>query len=81
MDFRFQNLPERKGRCCRWQISFLLRDGLSSLMGGATVVDTSARLPDGPHEFHTPKWFNLALDRQLRWRAEAEDRLEALFAA
>ena len=21
VDFRFQNLPERKGRCCRWQIS------------------------------------------------------------
>jgi hypothetical protein len=81
VDFRFQNLADGKGRCCRWRISFKLRGLLSSLMGGATVVDTSARLPDGPHEFHTPKWFNLALDRQLRWRAEAEDRLEALFAA
>jgi hypothetical protein len=80
-DFRFQNLPGGKGRCCRWQISFLLRSLLSSLMGGTTVVDTAVRLPDGPHEFHTPRWFNFALDRQLRWWAEAENRVEALFAA
>jgi hypothetical protein len=81
VDFRFQYVPERKGRCCRWQIGFELRSALLSVMGGATVVDTPAPLPDGPHEFHTPKWFNFALDRQLRWRAGAEDRLEALFAA
>jgi len=81
VDFRFQNLPERKGRCCRWRISFMLRSLLSSLMGEATVVDTRDRLPDGPHEFHTPKWFNFVLDRQLRWWAEAENRVEALFAA
>jgi hypothetical protein len=81
MDCRFQNLPERKGRCCRWQISMMLRSLLSSLMGGTTVVDTAIPLPDGHHEFHTPKWFNFALDRQLRWRAEAERRVELLFAA
>jgi hypothetical protein len=81
VDYRFQNLPERKGRCCRWQISFLLRDELSSLMGGATVVDTLGRLPDGPHEFHTPKWFNFDRDRQLRWLAEAERQVESLLAA
>jgi hypothetical protein len=66
VDYRFQNLPERKGSCCRWQISFLLRDELTSLMGGATVVDTVGRLPDGPHAFHTPKWFKFDRDRQLR---------------
>jgi hypothetical protein len=81
VDYRFQNLPERKGRCCRWRISFLLRDALSSLMGGATVVDTLGRLPDGPHEFHTPKWFNFDRDRQLRWWAEAERQVELLYAA
>jgi hypothetical protein len=81
VDFRFQNLPERKGRCCRWRVSFMLRSLLSSLMGEATVVDTATRLPDGPHEFHTPKWFNFALDRQLRWWAEAERQVEALLAA
>jgi hypothetical protein len=69
-----------KGRCCLWRISFTRRSLLSSLLGGATVVDTPARLPDGPHEFHTPRWFNFALDRQLRWWAEAEARVEALFA-
>jgi hypothetical protein len=34
VDFRFQNLPESKGRCCRWQLSFMLRSTLSSFMGG-----------------------------------------------
>jgi hypothetical protein len=81
VDFRFQNLPEGKGRCCRWQISFLLRGVLSSLMGGTTVVDTVGRFPNGPHEFHTPRWFNFTLERERRWWAEAEDRVEALFAA
>jgi hypothetical protein len=81
VDFRFQNLPERKGRCCRWHTSFMLRGLLSSLMGGTTVVDTAAGLPDGPHESHTPKWFNFVLDGHLRWRAEAETSIEALFAA
>ena len=81
VDFRFQNLPERKGRCCRWQISLMLRSVLDSLMGGGTVVDTAAPLPDGPHEFHTPKWFNFVLDRQRRWLAEAEREVERLFAA
>jgi hypothetical protein len=80
-DCRFQNLPEGKGRCCRWQISFALRSLLSSLMGEATVVDTAARFADGPHEFHTPQWFNFARDRQLRWWAEAERQVEMLFAA
>jgi hypothetical protein len=81
VDFRFQNLPERKGRCCRWQISFVLRSLLSFVMGETTVVDTAAPLPDGPHEFHTPEWFNFVLDRQRRWLVEAENRVEALFAA
>jgi hypothetical protein len=59
-DFRFQYVPERKGRCCRWQISFELRSALSGLQKGeTTVVDTAAPFPDGPHEFHRPKWFTL----------------------
>jgi hypothetical protein len=81
VDFRFQNLPERKGRCCRWQISFELRSILSSLMGGTTVVDTTCQLTDGPHEFLMPKWFNFVLDRQRRWWTEAEREIEAMFAA
>jgi hypothetical protein len=82
VDFRFQYLPERKGRCCRWQIGFELRGALSGLQRGeTTVVDTAAPLPDGPHEFHTPKWFNFVLDRQRRWLAEAEREVERLFAA
>ena len=81
VDFRFQNQPKRQGRCCRWQVSFLLRSVLSSLMGGTTVVDTPARIVDGPHEFHTPKWFSFVLDRQQRWLAEAENRIELMFAA
>jgi hypothetical protein len=81
VDFRFQHLPEGKGRCCRWKISFALRSVLLSLRGGTTVVDTADRLPDGPHEFHTPKWFNFALDGRLRWQAEAEMQVETLFAA
>jgi hypothetical protein len=82
VDFRFQYVPERKGRCCRWQISLELRSVLSGLQRGeTTVVDTPASLSDGPHEFHTPRWFNFVLDRQLRWLAEAEREVEALFAA
>ncbi len=77
-DFRFQNLPERKGRCCRWQISLMLRN---LVMGEITVVDTDVRLVDGPHAFHMPKWFDFARDRQGRWWSEAENKLEALFAA
>jgi hypothetical protein len=82
VDFRFQYVPERKGRCCRWQISFELRSALSGLQRGeTTVVDTAAPLPDGPHEFRTPKWFNFTLDRQRRWLAEAEREVDRLFAA
>jgi hypothetical protein len=82
VDFRFQNLPERKGRCCRWQISLMLRSVLPSVQRGeTTVVDTAAPFPDGPHEFHRPRWFNFAADREMRWLAEAERRVEALFAA
>src|SRR5262249_39693450 len=82
VDFRFQPVPERKGRCCRWQLSRLLGSGLSSVLkGGATVVDTAAPVPDGPHEFHRPQWFNFTRDRHLRWRAEAERGVEMLFAA
>lgn len=82
VDFRFQNLPERKGRSCRWQISMMLEGVLSSLlMGETTVVDTTDRLEDGPHEFHTPRWFNFVLDRQRRWLAEAEEQVELLLAA
>jgi hypothetical protein len=80
-DFRFQNQPERKGRCCRWQISLMLRSLLSFVMREITVVDTDVRLEDGPHEFHTPKWFDFVRDRQQRWWSEAESKLEALFAA
>jgi hypothetical protein len=81
-DFRFQYVPERKGRCCRWQIGLQLRSALFSLQRGeTTVVDTAAPLADGPHEFHTPRWFNFTLDSQLRWLAEAERQVEALFAA
>lgn len=82
VDFRFQNLPEGKGRCCRWQISMMLKGVLSSLlMGETTVVDTADRLEDGPHEFHIPRWFNFVLDRQRRWLAEAEEQVEMLLAA
>ena len=81
LDFRFQHLPGEGGRCCRWQIGLLLRGLLGSLVGGTTVVDTAAPFPDGPHEFHAPRWFNFALDRQLRWWAEAERQVEMLFAA
>jgi len=81
IDHRFQNLPERKGRCCRWQISFMLHGVLSSLMGETTVVDTACRLPNGHHEFHTPKWSNFTLDRHRRWLAEAENSIELMFAA
>jgi hypothetical protein len=82
VDFRFQYVPERKGRCCRWQIGFGLRGLLSSVQRGeTTVVDTAAPFPDGPHEFHTPKWFNFVADREMRWWAEADRRVEALFAA
>jgi hypothetical protein len=82
VDFRFQNLPERKGRCCRWQIGLGLRSVLSSFrMGETTVVDTAAPFPDGPHEFRTPKWFNFLLDRQRRWLSEAEREVDLLFAA
>jgi hypothetical protein len=44
-------------------------------------VDTDAHLPDGPHEFHRPEWYNFLLDEHLRWRAEAERQIELLFAA
>jgi hypothetical protein len=81
VEFRFQYVPERKGRCCRWQVSFELRSALLSLMGETTVVDTAAQLLDGPHEFHRPKWFNFVLDRQQRWLAEAEREVALLFAA
>lgn len=82
VDHRFQNLPERKGRCCKWRISMMLGGVLSALLKGeTTVVDTACRLPDGPHDFHTPKWFNFTLDRQLRWWAEAERQVEMLIAA
>jgi hypothetical protein len=82
VDFRFQYVPERKGRCCRWKISDELRSALSGLQRGeTTVVDTAAPFPDGPHEFHTPKWFNFILDRQRRWLAEAEREVDLLFAA
>jgi hypothetical protein len=82
VDFRFQYVPERQGRCCRWQISFQLLSALSDLQRGeTTVVDTPAPFADGPHEFHTPKWFNFVLDRQRRWLAEAEREVEMLFAA
>lgn len=82
VDFRFQNLPERKGRSCRWQLGMMLKGVLSSLlMGETTVVDTADRLEDGPYEFHTPRWFNFALDRQRRWLAEAEEQVEMLLAA
>lgn len=82
VDFRFQNLPQRKGRSCRWRLSMMLEGVLSSLlMGETTVVDTADRLKDGPHEFHTPKWFNFVLDRQRRWLAEAEEQVEMLLAA
>jgi hypothetical protein len=81
VDFRFQNLPERKGHCCRWQLGFMLRSTLTSFMGETTVVDTSAPLPDGPHAFHTPQWFNFALDGERRWWAEVENMVEMLFAA
>jgi hypothetical protein len=46
-----------------------------------TVVDTATPFADGPHGFHIPRWFNFVLDRQLRWLAEAEREVEALFAA
>jgi hypothetical protein len=46
-----------------------------------TVVDTCDPLPDGPHEFQVPKWFNFVLDRQRRWLAEAEEQVEMLLAA
>jgi hypothetical protein len=82
VDFRFQYVPERKGRCCRWQVGDELRSALSGLQRGeTTVVDTAAPFPDGHHEFHTPKWFNFVLDSQLRWLAEAEREVERLFAA
>ena len=81
VDFRFQNLPEGKGRCCRWRISFALRSLLSSVTGEATVVDTAVRLPDGPHEFRTPEWFSFARESELRSWAEAERQVEMLFAA
>lgn len=82
VDCRFQNLPEGKGRCCQWRLSLMLKGVLSSLlMGETTVVDTPVRLPTGPHEFHTPKWFNFVLDRQRRWLAEAEEQVEMLLAA
>jgi hypothetical protein len=82
VDFRYQYVPERKGRCCRWQVSDELRSALSFVQRGeTTVVDTTDRLEDGPHEFHRPKWFNFILDRQQRWLAEAEREVERLFAA
>ena len=82
VDFRFQYVPERKGRCCRWLISYQLRSVLSSLLKGeTTVVDTAAPFPDGPHEFHRPKWFNFALDRQRQWLREAEREVDLMFAA
>jgi hypothetical protein len=82
VDFRYQPMPERKGQCCRWQLSLLLSAELSSVLkGGTTVVDTAAPVADGPHEFHIPKWFNFIRDRHLRWRAEAEEGVEMLFAA
>jgi hypothetical protein len=82
VDFRFQYVPERKGRCCRWQVGDELRSALSGLQRGeTTVVDTAAPFPDGTHEFHTPKWFNFVLDSQRRWLAEAEREVDRLFAA
>lgn len=81
VDHRFQNLPDGKGRCSRWRISYLLQRTLSSLMGGTTVVDTAGQLPDGPHEFLVPKWFNFVSDRPRRWWTAAEDEVERLLAA
>jgi hypothetical protein len=82
VDFRFQYVPERKGRCCRWQVSDELSSALSFIQRGeTTVVDTAASFPDGPHEFHRPKRFNFVLDRQRRWLAEAEREVDRLFAA
>jgi hypothetical protein len=82
VDFRFQYVPERKGRCCRWTISLTLRSVLSGFQRGeTTVVDTPAPLPEGPHEFRTPRWFDFVQDGHRRWLAEAEREVELLFAA
>ena len=82
IDCRFQYVPERRGRCCRWKISYEMRSILFSLQKGeTTVVDTTAPLPDGPHEFHKPKWFDFERDRQRRWLCEAEKEVELMFAA
>jgi hypothetical protein len=56
---------------------------ISEYGAAATTLDadTAAPFPDGPHEFHRPKWFNFALDRQRRWLAEVEREVEMLFAA
>jgi hypothetical protein len=42
VDFRFQYVPERKGRCCRWQVGDELRSALSGLLHELFMV--SARL-------------------------------------
>src|SRR5205823_1156315 len=82
VDYRFQHVPERKGRCCRWNNSYEMRSILSSLQKEeTTLVDTAAPIPDGPHEFHKPKWFNFERDRQRRWLYEAEKEVELMFAA
>ncbi len=44
-------------------------------------MDTEGRLPDGPHEFRTPQWFNFVRDRENHWWAEAEGQVELLMAA
>jgi len=60
----------------------MLQSALSSVVEGeTTVVDTAAPFPDGPHEFHQPKWFDFVWDRQRRGLAEAEREVELLFAA
>jgi hypothetical protein len=79
---RFQNVPDGRGRACRWGLGHALRSGLLFLIkGGTTSVDTATPLPEGGLEFRVPRWHNFALEREDAWWEQAEERLNLLFAA
>jgi hypothetical protein len=82
IDFKFQNVPDGRGRACRWRLGCGLASRLLSFVKGETTsVDTDGPLPDGKYEFRTPKWSNFAFERERLWWEDAERRMGQMIAA
>jgi hypothetical protein len=82
IDHRYQNVKDNKGTACKWRLSLILQSTLESFIEGeATSLHTGNTLPDGPHDFHKPEWFNFIAEREKRWWDRAESRLDEIFGA